>query len=111
MTSRYRSDGTKLADFSDETLVVCPACGRRATVRLHKLEEARQQGTLRADYEAKLSCGACGHSAARPAFVRWVNAPVDSVFHCPVWLQLQCGPHTLWAYNARHLDALEQYVR
>jgi hypothetical protein len=35
---------------------------------------------------------------------------VDAYFGQPVWLQTPCAGHTLWAFNARHLDYLEQFV-
>lgn len=108
---RHRADGTRLDDFADEVLVVCPACGRRATVRLHALAEPVRRGPFRARQEARLACTHCGHNARRAAFVRWTHGPADTVFRHPVWLQARCAGRTLWAYNARHLDALEAYVR
>jgi hypothetical protein len=36
---------------------------------------------------------------------------VDAYFHYPLWLQAPCCGHQLWAYNLRHLDAIEAFVR
>jgi hypothetical protein len=40
-----------------------------------------------------------------------LGGPVDWYFHLPLWLQTPCCGETLWAYNARHLDFLEDFVR
>lgn len=111
MNSRYRADQTTLDELANEVLVVCPTCAGRATVRLRALEEPRRAGPFRATHEARLSCTRCGHNARKDGFVRRLNGPGDSIFGCPVWLAAPCCGHTLWAYNARHLDALEDFVR
>lgn len=112
MTDRHRAERDALRTFAeDEVLVVCPACGGRALVRLVPLEEPARDGPFRAEREGRLTCAACGHNARRAAFVQRVNAPVDPVFGCPVWLQGACVGETLWAYNARHLAAIEAFVR
>jgi hypothetical protein len=111
LTERHRSDGSTLDSFSDEVLVVCPSCSGRALARLVPLGETRKAGWFRADQEGRVSCARCGYNARRTAFVRWKNGPADSVFDLPVWLRTPCAGHTLWAYNARHLDALEAFVR
>jgi hypothetical protein len=110
MQRRHRADRDILDDFADEVLVECPACRGRATVRLHPLEEERRAGPCRARHEARLSCTRCGRNDRRTAFVRWIHGPADTVFGLPVWLRTPCCGQTLWAYNARHLDALEAFV-
>lgn len=40
-----------------------------------------------------------------------MGAPLDPYFHLPLWLQVNCLGKTLWAYNERHLDELDRYVR
>ena len=111
MQERHRADRTALDEFASEVLVVCPACEHSATVRLVPLEESVGTGALRAQLEGRLACTHCGHSARKAAFVRWINGPADAVFDRPVWLQTPCCGETLWAYNERHLAALESYVR
>lgn len=110
MPRRHRADRSLLDDFADEVLVECPACRGPATVRLHPLEEERRAGPYRARQEGRMSCTACGRSERRTAFVRWIHGPADTVFGHPVWLRTRCRGNTLWAYNARHLDALEAFV-
>lgn len=108
---RHRTDHAVLDSFSDEVLVECPGCGGRAVVRLRPLGESRRAGPFVANHEATLACPACGRSARRSAFVRFLNGPADPVFELPVWLRVRCGGNTLWAYNERHLEALEAFVR
>ena len=40
-----------------------------------------------------------------------VGGPVDWYFHPPLWLPTGCCGEILWAYNAHHLDFIENYVR
>lgn len=110
MQRRFQADQTILDAFADEVLVVCPRCGGRAIVRLHALAETRRAGPFRADMEGRFACVHCGRSERKTAFVRFIHGPADSVFEYPVWLSTPCCGHTLWAYNARHLDALEAFV-
>jgi hypothetical protein len=35
---------------------------------------------------------------------------VDWYFRLPLWLQISCCGETLWAYNLKHLEIIEQYV-
>ena len=108
---RHRAERTRLEHFTDEVLVVCPACERCAVVRMRPLAEPKSTGPFLADEEATLTCTSCGYSARRAATVRLLNGPGDVVFDRPVWLQAACTGHTLWAYSERHLTAIEEYVR
>lgn len=110
MQQRFRADQAILDAFADEVLVTCCQCGRQAVVRLHVLDETRSAGPFRADLEGRFSCVHCGRSERKTAFVRFIHGPADSVFGYPVWLSTPCCGRTLWAYNARHLDALEAFV-
>jgi hypothetical protein len=114
--TRFRDDGTPLAAFADEFLVVCPRCAERALVR--RLAAGR----------ARFTCGHCGR--ARPwrdrmpgatTFCRdpdryepgmlTFGAPVDPCFHLPLWLQVDCCGERLWAFNRAHVDWLCAYVQ
>jgi hypothetical protein len=39
------------------------------------------------------------------------EALVDSCFGLPLWLHTPCAGHTLWAFNARHLAYLKQFLQ
>ena len=116
MPSRFRTADERLEDFSIESLVVCPRCSRCALVRLR--EAAASPPVL-------LTCSHCGFSQewrpSRPGVLRSTNAarfpgymifgpPVDPYFRLPLWLQARCCGRLLWAYNAMHLQWLEEYI-
>ena len=43
---------------------------------------------------------------------RYFGEPaVDDYFHLPLWIQSPCCGHTLWAYNWRHLEFIESFVK
>jgi hypothetical protein len=39
------------------------------------------------------------------------DALVDNCFGLPLWLQTPCIGRTLWAFNARHLAYLKQFLQ
>ena len=88
----------------DPTLVVCPTCGSKAFVVPSSEEETG----------VKVVCHACGFSKEADGRVRsfaWhAENPSDGYFGFDLWLQTRCLGHSLWAFNRRHLDVLEDYV-
>ena len=97
-----RPEAKLIWDFWDEFFVECPNCQSRAIVFL------RPAGTLR------LSCAACVKTMDMEAKITSTSygneLPVDPYFHIPLWLQVPCVGHTLWAYNQQHLEFLRAYV-
>lgn len=93
----------------DEFLVICPKCQSCASIR------RRDPSNPHLFAPRRLLCLRCGHAkdwAGRELFHPWHDAEMrDSVFHLPLWLQTPCCGKTLWAYNPRHLEFLENYVR
>lgn len=105
---RFRDDGDTIYSFQDEFLVQCPNCNSCATVRRIDPENT--------DWFAprRFSCKACGSSkdwSGREIARPWYGEPVDDYFHYPLWLHIPCCSETLWAYNQRHLDFIEAFVR
>jgi len=114
---RRLPDDSTIFAFGAEFLVVCPRCAQRAWVR--------DRGPA-AEPRVALTCPNCGLSQfwepsqpgvltatnpkRYPAGVVAMGATVDWYFHLPLWLQIPCCGETLWAYNAAHLDFLENYV-
>ncbi|GAA0252060.1 TFIIB-type zinc ribbon-containing protein [Cryptosporangium japonicum] len=110
---RFRDPRGRLTDFAGfDVLVVCPRCGGCAVSR-----------PLPGDAPAlvrprRLTCPGCGRTASwgaggdgphRGGVV--VGGDVDPHFRLPLWLRDSCcGGHVLWAWNAEHLDVLEDYV-
>ncbi len=109
------TSGITLYEFMDEFLVVCPECSRKAVVRA---------GTP--SNPPRLVCPCCGHSrdwkqtahgirfsqraSGWPDGMIAVGDAADAYFHLPLWLQLPCAGHALWAFNERHLAFLQEFV-
>lgn len=117
MPTRTRWPDLSIDAFGDEFLIVCPRCAGRALVRDRAPAEPR----------IALSCAGCGcaqhwqprapgvmvsadRTRYRPGSV-CIGDAVDWYFHRPLWLQTGCCGRTLWAYNQRHLDFLEDFVQ
>jgi hypothetical protein len=102
----------RVAQFADEVLVRCPACGECAIVLSHvgeaEYQAGRNDGCLVA--RRRLRCRACGLSKDSFPSEQMFGGPVDPYFRLPLWLQADCCGKLLWAYNAEHLDLLESYV-
>lgn len=112
---RFADPGVSLYALAEDAVqVVCPACQRRAEVAPWLDREPR--GPYSIMWPRRLVCRACGHvrnwpGEAKNATSSW-GGPVDPYFCRPLWLRADCcGDHTLWAFNKRHLDILEGYVR
>ncbi|HEX2204386.1 MAG TPA: hypothetical protein VHG91_13840 [Longimicrobium sp.] len=62
---------------------------------------------------ARVRCPTCGrtnHFAVTWTKVPRCAEPHDGLVGLPLWLQTPVRGETLWAFNRRHLDALEAYV-
>ena len=85
----------------DPTLVCCPKCQSKAFVTIN-------------NDEARLSCTSCGYNQAKLAehrtFYWGAENPTDSYFGANLWLQTDCAGESLWAFNKRHLEYLEDFV-
>jgi hypothetical protein len=104
---RFRDRGEHIYQFMDEFLVVCPKCSRWAKVQ--------REDPASTDWFAprRVTCRHCGmtkRSQERGISRSWHGSPEDDYFHLPLWLQSPCCGDVLWAYNARHLRFLRDYV-
>ena len=105
---RFTDQKLTIGDFMDEILVRCPRCGHCAVVA------PPPGGDTALSADRRLSCRHCGlvkDKTPESVMLGIDSLPVDSYFELPLWLQTQNGPHTLWAYNQRHLDYIESFVR
>src|SRR4030095_8909378 len=99
-------------DMMDEILVVCPHC--QGCARIFPLET---WDLAPIDYlqDRRVVCTACGFTkdwSGRSLGFDWYAEPMrDRYVEWPLWLQTRCCGHTLWAYNPRHLNLIEAYVR
>jgi hypothetical protein len=97
---RFRDDGSVLQQWADpEVLVVCPRCAERAVVRRVADGPGRRLTCLR--------CGLARDSAGTTS--TW-GVPADPWFGAPLWLQAEFRGHTVWAFNAGHLEVLRDFV-
>jgi len=98
-TERYRDGGSALAEWAEpEVLVVCPRCADCAVVR-------RAEGSAR-----RLTCTHCGLSRSSPGTTSTWGGPADPWFGARLWLTGDFRGHSVWAFNARHLEILSDYV-
>ncbi len=122
MEPRFRDYTTALDAFAGTVWVRCPQCQQQA--RSHRLSATESPNALT---EWRLTCTHCGYSkttnrsSKRPPLPWWnqqgwwgqvrrYDGAVDPVFGLPLWLQMPCCGHVLWAYNLEHLDFLAHYV-
>ena len=113
---RFLDTGTKIYDFYEEFLVVCPKCAKRAKVVIDEAEFARLPARKLLKYRnrffapRRLFCLSCPHRDAWHGTQIVTGGNVDWYFRLPLWLEISCGGETLWAYNEKHLAMLESYV-
>ena len=96
----------RAGDFADAVLVVCPHCAGPA-VSKRRDPAARDTAAPR-----RLVCRRCGHlrESRAPAVAGLARIGHDDSFRLPLWLATPCCGELLWAFNVRHLDALEAFA-
>lgn len=107
-TDRFVDQKLTIADFMDEYLVICPQCEACASVKLLPGGEDTIFSPRR------LTCAKCGlvkDKKPERATIVSDGGPVDGYFHLPLWLVTSQGIEDLWAYNLRHLEYIESFVR
>ena len=91
----------------DPILVVCPRCEKKAQVVPLGTEPE-------VPAKVKMVCIHCGLTKEKHATERtyiWNgDDPTDGYFDRPLWMKIPCCGETLWAYNLRHLEFLEEFV-
>ncbi|WP_344899907.1 hypothetical protein [Actinomadura meridiana] len=110
---RFADPTVSLYDLSTDPIhAVCPACQARAEVVPWLDGEPPSRWVDM--WPRRMVCRTCHYVRNWPdedknASSGW-GGPVDPFFRQPLWLQADCCGHTLWAFNVRHLDILENYV-
>ena len=102
---RFKDTRETIYSFQDEFLVRCPCCDSCAIVRCIDPDKVDSFAPRR------FSCTACGSSKDWSEQKIERRYTVDAYFHYPLWLQTSCCGQTLWAYNLRHLEFIEGFVR
>ena len=113
---RFLDTGTRIYDFYDEFLVVCPKCSGMAKVVIDEAEfeklPTRKLLKFRNNFFAprRLICTRCLHRDTWKGTQILTGTSVDWYFRLPLWLEISCCGERLWAYNQKHLEMLENYV-
>lgn len=111
------------SDFTERIDVMCPKCGKQATV----IGACVDAPIAQYEKQVRFSCGACGYAVKygnTPKLTAFVNsrgkavrgrmllldAPCDPFFGFRVWYYIETPHGTLWAYNMEHLTIIEQYI-
>jgi len=104
---RFKDTREDIYSFQNEFLVRCPFCDSCAIVRCIDPDKVDLFAPRR------FSCTACGSSKdwSQQKIESWYSEALDNYFHYPLWLQTSCCSRTLWAYNLRHLEFIEAFVR
>ncbi|MEE3718420.1 hypothetical protein V2H45_16895 [Tumidithrix elongata RA019] len=113
---RFRDIGQTIYDFGHSFWVHCPQCDRLSTVMpfSESASEAAplpQTQTHKIFDRHRLSCKYCGYSKDWQGNSVTIGGDRDWYFNLTLWLQIPCCGEILWAYNAEHLDFLENFVR
>ena len=104
---RYLDEGTRLYEFNDEFLVVCPKCQKMAKVVPDAMSEKPNTQLFS---PRKFICLNCPYRDVWNGKQILTGSNLDWYFRLPLWLQISCCNETLWAYNLKHLEIIEQYV-
>ncbi|MFC4311273.1 hypothetical protein ACFPN2_19400 [Steroidobacter flavus] len=105
-----------LWSFADEFWVVCPRCSARALVRPYSEKRPARLvcvkcGTSRSWVLSARGVLTSGRASQWPRGTYAVGDAADPYFHLPLWLRVPCGSEVLWAFNERHLNFIDEYVR
>jgi hypothetical protein len=108
----FKDDGEYIYNFGDEFLVECPKCRSLAQILFSEEPEANEPISSRIFSPKKLVCPSCGLNKKLSGDEMRVRTggSFDMHFGLPLWLQIPCCGDTLWAYNEKHLEFIENYV-
>jgi hypothetical protein len=125
MKLRFTNRNKMLTSFGHEFLVLCPSCSKRAKVL--PIENIEPYAIYAKRRFICTNCGAFKEMSSPVNTYRngvkisygptWkeghitIGGPFDCYFGLPLFLQIPCCGHTLWAYNLEHLNYIEDYVK
>ena len=123
-SEKFKDDGEQIYAFGEEFLVKCPKCASLAKVLLKDKNSDSDYPLLSS---RKIVCSRCGLTKIWngkhiigvrtspldkqiPPRMLVVGGSFDWYFQESLWLQIECCGETLWAYNEKHLEFIENYV-
>ena len=86
----------------------CRNCGFKWLKKTLRFE-AQKSESARSALVTCPSCGLVEDIAMRFSIARFGSA-IDPAFGLPLWMQVPCCGHVLWAFNKDHLAKLRQYI-
>jgi hypothetical protein len=113
---RFLDKGTKIFDFYDEFLVVCPRCRSLGKVVIDEDQFAElskrkvDRGRNKLFGPRKFICTKCVHRDHSSGSRITTGSNCDWYFGFPLWLEIECCGELFWAYNLEHLQMIEDYV-
>lgn len=108
---RFKDNGEWLTDFGELFLVVCPNCNKCANVTPIFKDTIAEENWINKIESAKLTCLNCGYSKTKDKIKILNIGDCDFYFQLPLWLEESCKKDKIWAYNYRHLNFLEDYIK
>lgn len=103
-SERFKDSGETKYAFADRFLVECPQCKKQCVV-------STVGGGTDLFLPRKVMCVHCGFSKKWQSNTIYTGNEHDWYFLLPLWLQTSCCGERLFAYNEKHLDFLESYIR
>ncbi len=107
-THKFSDNGETIYEFADEFLVVCPKCKSLAKVTSPQTDSVFWKDKLLAS--RKIVCLNCAFTKSWSGKKISIGGNADWYFNLPLWLEISCCNETLWAYNYKHLEFIENYV-
>ena len=108
---RFKDNGEWLFNFGEEFLVICPNCKNCARVIPDFNKSNLELNWSKRINSVKLTCLNCGFSKIKDKIEVLYIGDHDFYFQLPLWLEEKCKKDKIWAYNYRHLNFLEEYIR
>lgn len=109
---RFDAAPESIYGLLDRILAVCPGCRGFAQIAPIGEFDAKRPPMFQPRRAVCVGCGFTREWRGKGLAIDGRADPVcDPYLGLTLWLQTPCAGHTLWAYNQRHLDLLESYVR
>lgn len=105
--ARFINDYTCLQHFNSTVLLKCLRCHQCAEL----IPEVSPKPSKFLSVQRRVSCRHCGYTSSyRSSTLDMACATGDWHRRLPLWLQVPCCGHVLWAFNEQHLLFLESFI-
>lgn len=123
MKKQFKNQHRMLESFGYEFFVSCPNCNSKA-----KVTSLGEYSPYITRIKKRFLCSHCGmtkefvpkHNCFNQSKISYgsnwndgyinIGGEFDWYFGYPLYLQIACCGHTLWAYNLEHLEYIKNYV-